>query len=80
MNPPEPGQPKATGLDLGAITDKAPSDTPPSAAAVVRDEKQDLENQRLKSETLTLDQDRAERLKYAHHVFVLVVAWLIVMA
>ena len=62
--------------DLVHIDDREPEDIEPEVQQATEEERQYLENEKLRVEIDSLDQDRIERKTYAGRVFWLVVAWL----
>ncbi len=63
-------------VSVDDIADIGPTTIEPAVIESAKEERTQLENDRLRAEVGTLEQDREERKKYAHRVFCLVVGWL----
>jgi hypothetical protein len=72
---------RATAIDaqVEIIAATAPTEIEAAVSASVELERLQLENDKLGAEVETLQQDREERKKYAHRVFILMAAWLAAM-
>lgn len=76
---PTPSPASAIAAQVEIIAATASTEIEAGVADSVELERLQLENDKLRAEVATLQQDREERKKYAHRVFLLMAAWLAAM-